>query len=275
MGATAMCIRGRRYVREGGMQELSVFYFSGTGNTKYAVNALCKALSPAYTAHIYDVCKGELPSQTADTVLLAFPVYGSAPPIPMRQFVHAHAAWWKGKTVIVIVTQYMFSGDGAASLGRTVQKYGGNVRYAEHFRMPNNISDCPVFAVRNGEEAARLVRKTDARIQRFAQRILEEKPMRRGFSAISRAVGYVSQRALYRKHEAEKRDRVTVDAERCVSCGACVRACPVQNLRTESQKVYAQGACVLCYRCVNLCPQKAITVLGKKAPRVQYKGVPQ
>ena len=97
------------------MKKLRAFYFSGTGNTRYVTRDLCKKLSEGFDALAFDISgTGELSAElrAADCVLLAFPVYGSSPPVPMRRFVYDHADVWKGKEVIVVATQYMFSGDG-------------------------------------------------------------------------------------------------------------------------------------------------------------------
>ena len=96
------------------MKKLRAFYFSGTGNTRYVTRDLCKKLSEGFDALAFDISgTGELSAElrAADCVLLAFPVYGSSPPVPMRRFVYDHADVWKGKEVIVVATQYMFSGD--------------------------------------------------------------------------------------------------------------------------------------------------------------------
>lgn len=256
------------------MKRLLAFYFSGTGNTRYVTQLLCRHLSAGYEVQTHEISGANHTEeiQKADIVMLAFPVYGSAPPQPMRDFLYAHRRAVAGKELIIVATQYLFSGDGAASLGRAAEKYGGIVSYAEHFRMPNNISDCPMLAVRTGEALWDILTPTDRKIVRFAARILAGKKQRRGFNPVSRAVGYFSQRALFRKHEQEKQTRLSVDAARCIQCGACVRACPVNNLSLCGGEIKAAGKCALCYRCVNLCPQKALKLFGKNPPKVQYAG---
>lgn len=102
--------------------------------------------------------------KTADTVLIAFPVYGGAPPIPVRRFAYKVREYTLDKEFIIIATQYMFSGDGAASLGRTIKKWGGKVNYAEHFNMPNNISDCKFFKIKNGAVLCNCEERSDSRI---------------------------------------------------------------------------------------------------------------
>ncbi|MCH5163692.1 MAG: hypothetical protein J1F36_01600, partial [Clostridiales bacterium] len=117
------------------MKKLRAFYFSGTGNTKFVTEYLLSKLSCAFDVKALDImdkCDFAREFDEAEVVLIAFPIYGSAPPIPMRNFVVKYAAQLSGKTVAIAETQYFFSGDGAASIGRTLQKNGANVAYAEH-----------------------------------------------------------------------------------------------------------------------------------------------
>lgn len=256
------------------MKKLAAYYFSGTGNTKYVTEKLCGLLADKYRAQI-----AEIPSvkdlgalKSADIVLIAFPIYGGAPPLPVRQFAHRIKEYAAGKEFIIVATQYMFSGDGAATIGRSLIKWGGKVNYAEHFNMPNNLSDGKIFKVKNGDELAPILEKADRRIERFAKRILEEQKFRRGFNIVSHAVGYFSQRVFFLKHEREKMSKLGVDAKKCMGCGACVKNCPVQNLYIERGKVHTRNKCALCYRCVNLCPRSAISLIGKNPPEVRYRG---
>ncbi len=257
------------------MKILTAFYFTGTGNTRYIVDRLCGKLSAEFRVRTYDVARGgdyAAQMRESDLILLAFPIYGSAPPIPMREFVRAHAKHFAGKRVVIAETQYFFSGDGAASLGRAVERYGGKVVGAEHFNMPNNLCDCKTFPVRNGKELEKTLARADGRADAFAARILRGKAKRKGFRLLPHAVGRYCQRKYFLRSEGEKRKKLKVDAARCVGCGACVGKCPVGNLVLEEQKAVPLGKCVLCYRCVNLCPRKAITLFGKEPPSAQYKG---
>ena len=49
-----------------------------------------------------------------------------------------------------------------------------------------------------------------------------------------------------------------VDKEKCVGCGACVEACPVQAISMDEGKAVISSLCVDCGRCVQACPQEAI-----------------
>ncbi len=258
------------------MKKFTLFYFSGTGNTRYIAEYLAKKLSKTYDCELFDVCRvqnAEERIKAADLILLAFPIYGSAPPIPMRNFVHRYGGLFRGKQILIAETQYFYSGDGAASLGRTVKKYGGEIVGAEMFNMPNNLADCKIFPIKNGEELAPVLEKAERRADRFAAQICRRgRAHKRGFSPLSHAVGYFTQRKFFRKGESEKRRALKVDETRCVGCGLCAENCHAENLLLQNKKAKPLGKCVLCYRCVNLCPKKAITLVGSAPPEKQYKG---
>lgn len=141
------------------MEKLKAYYFTGTGNTRYVTEKLCGYLQDRYDTETFDVTKTASVS-SADLLLFAFPVYGSSPPKPMVRFVLNNAQKIRGQECIVIATQYKFSGDGAASLGRLLEKTGAKVSFAEHFNMPNNLSDCAMFKIRNGARTQRYPRKS-------------------------------------------------------------------------------------------------------------------
>lgn len=255
--------------------KVAAVYFSGTGNTRFVTQKICGALSRFCKAEMYDVtAKADFPAilQEADLILVAFPIYGGAPPIPMRNFVKKYNICFKNKSVAIAETQYFFSGDGAASLGRAIEKYGGKVIAAEHFNMPNNLADSKAFKIKNGDRAKKKLLHAQKKAEKFAERISAGKGRRRGFSLVSHAVGYYCQRKYWRKGENGKRARLKIDPARCVGCKMCVKNCPVSNLTIENGKAIAHGGCVFCYRCVNLCPKKAVTLFGNEPPTSQYRG---
>ncbi|OQB28127.1 MAG: putative electron transport protein YccM [Chloroflexi bacterium ADurb.Bin180] len=54
--------------------------------------------------------------------------------------------------------------------------------------------------------------------------------------------------------------RLAVDQQRCTSCGACQRVCPVDIAIHENPE---SMRCVRCLECVRACPEQAISVAGR------------
>lgn len=60
-----------------------------------------------------------------------------------------------------------------------------------------------------------------------------------------------------------KRDRPIVDLEKCIGCGICQKACPVDGKAVHSgngkKAEYDYKKCIRCYCCQEMCPEKAIS----------------
>ncbi|MGF1716319.1 4Fe-4S dicluster domain-containing protein [Photobacterium chitinilyticum] len=63
------------------------------------------------------------------------------------------------------------------------------------------------------------------------------------------------------------RGKPELDAEQCLSCGACTRACPANALIMETDVKtgtrrweLSMARCIYCGRCEEVCPTKAITL---------------
>ncbi len=258
------------------MKKITVFYFSGTGNTKYVCEKAGEYLKKSFKTEFYDITENiKFKDIIKDShyIMIAYPIYGSAPPIPVCEFVYRYRFLWNNKKFIILITQYFFSGDGAASIGRTIEKFGGHIKFAEHINMPNNLSDFKIFKIKNGDEINYTILKANKKIKKFTQKIIENKDFKRGFNFFSHIIGYYSQRKWWRKTEKERRDALKIDYSKCILCKKCIKDCPVGNIEIKNNIPVPKNKCVFCYRCVNNCPKQAITLLGKNYPVKQYKGI--
>ncbi|POR04039.1 hypothetical protein AU468_04290 [Alkalispirochaeta sphaeroplastigenens] len=257
-------------------------YFSGTGNSRF--------VAEAFSRHAGGVCHSiEEPLNFAallarqERICFCYPVYGSCVPRIMRDFVLLHREYLEDKKLVVLATQFLFSGDGARAFTDLLQAGHCQVVYADHIRMPNNICNFPLFPVQDASRCARRLRSAQRQMVRAVRCLESGVVRRRGFSAASRLLGLLTQRLWFLRIEdmAGRDVRVT---EACTGCGICVQTCPRDNLFLTSgppapdssapgpARVEQRGRCTLCYRCVNTCPEMAITVLWHGPVRRQYHG---
>lgn len=88
-------------------------YFSGTGNTKYCAERFLKALGETVTGYSIEDENVRQAVGNCERLIFAYPVYYSALPKIVFDFITQNAALWKGKKIFILCTMGLFSGDGA------------------------------------------------------------------------------------------------------------------------------------------------------------------
>lgn len=244
-------------------------YFSGTGNSKYALEVFLREYG--HDSVFYSIEDKRLPEHINlhDEIVFSYPVQYSAVPKILRDFIHNNASLWQGKKVFIIATMALFSGDGSGVLGRMLMRYGATISGGLHLQMPDSIADEKVLK-RSFEKNVQLVKAADRKIVKAVSGIKHGNYPREGLGVFSRLAGFLSQR-LWFGHRTEKySDRLAVDAAKCIGCSKCVKLCPTKNIILSEKKALGKDKCTMCYRCVNACPVQAITLLGKNVVEQTY-----
>lgn len=245
-----------------------VIYFSGTGNSEYIARGFARRMDvPCYS--IEENLDFKTVLGNSEIVVFCYPIYGSCVPRLLREFAASCQNYLQGKKFVILCTQMMFSGDGAKAMARLLPEQGRNVVYAEHFNMPNNISNFWLFPIRD-KERIRKIAAAEKKLDKVCSDINKGVKKLRGWGRASFLLGKI-QSAFW--PEVEKKKQGSFKAEsNCSMCGLCVKLCPVNNLESTQQEIKQNSNCMLCYRCVNACPEKAAVVLIDTPPKRQYKG---
>lgn len=243
-------------------------YFSGTGNTKW----LAEKFSYQIAAECHSIEeKKDFTTLIENNEIIAFcyPIYGARIPRIMREFVQKYDKLILGKKIIILVTQWIWSGDGTRAFTDLLPKDAIKVIYAEHFRMPSNICNISFIKQESAKKVAWYINNAEKKLQIVCHNIQNGVIVRRGFNFLSWLGGLIFSR-LMPKLERKFADAVIVFPD-CTGCGLCCNLCPMNNLKISHKKAQGQGNCIFCFRCVNNCPQKAITAGGVKSrPKWQY-----
>lgn len=253
------------------MSKKCALYFSGTGNTAFAIHTFMKVYDDSAAVHsIEETINFEKHISEAEEIILGYPIYLSLMPEIMHNFLKKYRHAFQNKTVSVLCTEELFSGDGTALAFRQLRDQNITIHQAIHILMPNNITDVSFLLAKSTLQQATKLKKKKAQITRIASRVLKGKKYKHGRRFYSRFLGYALQRSFGRRVVLKLKKKVRIHPDDCVLCGQCVKQCPVDNLSIKDNKVITHDNCTLCYRCVNICPTKAISLLSKTPPKKQY-----
>jgi ferredoxin len=252
-----------------------MFYFSGTGNSKYIAELFCQHMNTKdhsvkclSVEEDIDFNRLIIPE---DTIAFCYPIYSSRVPRIMREFVTKYLEFLKDKKVIIFCTQMLFSGDGARALVDLFPRNFINVIYAEHFFMPNNVCNLFFLPLATEGQTKKYLLRAEQKMKFVCGNIKAGIVKKRGFNVISRILG-LPQGVFMPAIERKAQGSVKINSA-CTQCGLCSSLCPMNNLKSEDGRIAQNNNCIICYRCVNKCPEKAITVFFHGKVKKQYKGI--
>lgn len=237
-------------------------YFSGTGNSRYALEVFLGKLDK--TAKIFAIEDVNIANYIKENkeLVFSYSVQFSNIPKMLKDFVDRHKKLWKGKKIFVIATMGLFSGDGAGILCRLLKKYGAEIIGGLHLKMPDSIGDEKILK-RSIEKNRELVKRAEKKIDNAVKCMKNGKPPQEGIGFFYHVAGFFGQRLYFYSKTKQYTNKLKIDKKKCIGCSKCVGLCPMKNLSIENYLAKAGDRCTMCYRCINICPKKAITLLGK------------
>jgi ferredoxin/flavodoxin len=250
------------------LKHMSMFYFSGTGNSKYIAELFCRNMNAACYSIEDDKNFTQLIA-AEEVVGICYPIYGSRVPRIMREFIIGHMDSLKGKELIIFCTQMLFSGDGARAFMDILPHGFAKVIYAEHFLMPNNVCNLFLTPLADETRIRKYLTNVNRKMQTVCAEITNGKIKKRGFNLCSRILG-LFQGVFLPGLEKIALSKVWIDDD-CNKCLLCVSVCPMNNFEHKDGEITTKNNCTMCYRCINKCPQKAIAVFLRGKVKRQYE----
>lgn len=259
---------------------LALFYFSGTGNTRYIARHICNRLNDkgfdatAYSIEGLSSSKVHELIDNASIVGLGWPIYGSDIPINMQRFIK-NMPIVEDKPLLSLCTQYLFSGDGAVVMRDVLEGKGYVQKWAMQFNMPNNLAmkGSPLKVTDDYEQhAKKYIVPNKEKIEILTDRIIKGINYIKG-ATIFHTILALSQRPFFRLGAHKMARKLFSVNSDCSGCSLCSDMCPknVIKIVDGKAKFVNTNDCVLCFRCVNFCSQDAVTIL-KSVKTPHYKG---
>ena len=234
-----------------------VFYFSGTGNSRYAANNIAGKQGGA----VYDIAEmlqkeqRIFVPQEGEAVGFVFPVYAWGPPEPVLEFIRKSRLALSENYIFAVMTCGQDAGDCGMLLQTALKRAGIALHGQFSVVMPDNYIvgyqlDTPERQQKILKEAMRALEAANEKIASRYEGVQVEK------GALPRLKSRLIHPLFLRFFNPLKHFRVT---ERCTSCGLCQRICPSGDIVINSQgrPIWA-GKCYGCLGCINRCPATAI-----------------
>ena len=252
-----------------------IFYFSGTGNTRWAAQLLAEATNDTLLYIPNELRKGELNYKLPDGERLGFcfPTHGWQPPHIVREFIRRSSFNVQRSTYIYALTT---CGD---NMGYAMRIFEKELRQKELHTdsrfavvMPES-NVCFSFLHLDTDEKAR--QKVDVARQRMAHicQIVTER--QRGVEELVKgAIPFTYTYIIggyYNKHLITD-TKFWVDKDACIQCGLCEKLCPVNDIKGAPPVWLHNERCTNCLTCYHHCPAHAIHWGQMKRGQYVFRG---
>jgi Pyruvate/2-oxoacid:ferredoxin oxidoreductase delta subunit len=241
------------------MSQVFIHYFSGTGNTKRAVDLITAELTKnGYEVRQFLIGKDKPQiSENAGNNLIAFPVLAWAAPGFVTRYVR-HLPEGRGVKATVLAVcaggpvQALQNMEGLLKRKHFDVSLTGTVLYPDNWtQMMNPPAET---------EQQEMIQQGDQMVLQFAASFLkdERKLFRSGWFGYL-LTAFVS--IIFKLMGSRYLGKAYIADSKCNQCGICIKTCPVKTIRMKgfsTRKPYWSSSCQDCGRCINICPQKAI-----------------
>lgn len=237
-----------------------IFWFSGTGNSKWVAQQLASALGERLASVADALVDGTLHFSLHDGERLGFvfPIYSWGPAPVVTELVEKVQFSGTPDFCFMVATCGDDVGLSAQIMKAALAKRGITLHSAHSVQMPNTYINMPGFDVDSDRVRTDKLHSAPERVREVVQDIVERKCIE---DVVRGRLAWVKShivRPWFLKHAMGDR-KFAVDDELCSHCGACVNNCPMRNITlTDEKQPQWNGRCAMCLSCLHRCPTCAI-----------------
>ena len=250
-----------------------VFYFSGTGNTRWAAEQLAAATGEKLL-FIPDELNSACDYTLADDerIGFCFPVHGWQPPHIVREFIRRMTITGAaGHFAYILCTCGDSTGLAVKMLAKELAGKAIGLQSVQSLVMPESYVCLPFMYTdkpeREYEKIEQARKDLDAFIKVVVNRQTAYSQLKLGLTpwTFSHVIGAYFNRFMITDK------KFTVDSDVCIHCGRCAKECPVGNIGFEDIPHWKHdGSCTCCLSCYHHCPVHAINYGKITRKRGQY-----
>ena len=232
-----------------------VFYFSGTGNSQLAARQIAAELDDELVSINQCLKKGEKGTFHSERALVfVAPIYAWRVPKLVERWIR-ETKFEGGRDAYFVLTRGgSTQGNAGAYAAKLCEETGLTYRGLASVQMPENY--IALSAAPSERECAAMIARARPIFADLARQIGRGELFSKApVSLIGRFLSGPFNPLYYRFYI---KDRGFTVSDACVSCGKCVRRCPLNNIDLADGRPVWKGNCTHCMACICGCPAEAI-----------------
>lgn len=250
-----------------------IIFFSGTGNSHMAARELGRLLDDSEIIWL----KGEILfdplgcklATSAERIIWVFPTYSwGVPPVVKRFMTEAEIDGADRAIHYMVTTCGDDIGETASQWKRIIKKRKWKCGYAYSVTMPNTYVLMKGFDVDPIDVSDQKLAEAPKSLEIIAHRIKSNEP---GDGITKGSWSKVKSRLIYPWFVKFCMSPKPFKSNgRCIGCGKCAKACPMENISMDENKPQWHNRCALCLRCYHICPCDAVDYGHATKDKGQY-----
>ncbi len=233
-----------------------VLYFSATGNTEFIAREMARRLDDDCLNLLERVkCRDNSPIHSEKPFVICAPVYVCEMPRFLASFLKAQI-FTGSRDVYFLFTSGGYCGI-SGILARALFRKKGMVYHGHaEFRMPRNYVASDAYPMLLPEEVRQRILESRGRLEAVAQDIRAGHRLKARHVFLFEILVTLPFNPVWSKLKYQTKDFYATD--KCISCGKCVKVCPLNNVSLKDGKPLWGSSCTHCMACICNCPTEAI-----------------
>ena len=244
-----------------------VFYFSGTGNSKYIGRRIADDIGDSLYSINSALKNNEYFNDTdIDILIFSVPTYAWRIPHVVENWIRK-SSFKNGAKAYFVMNCGGEIGNAEKYVRKLCKECSLEFMGCAEIVMPENY--LAMFSTPTPEQGKKIIARAEPLIDSIITSIKSISPLPAHKTSLTgKAMSSIVNVLFYPL--CVKADKFIVDSEKCIGCGKCAAECPLNNVRIVEGKPVWDKDCTHCMACICGCPAEAIEYGKKSVGKTRY-----